>query len=243
MALSVVEELLTHGEIQPDALARRFTERFMQKPWRGYGRGASTLLAKYAQGADWREEAPGIFPGGSYGNGAAMRVAPIGAYFAGKPTLASAQAREAALITHFHPEGQAGAIAVAAGAALLSGPEPPRKERFLVEVLECIPEGETRRRVEAALALGSEAHEAAIHELGTGSRIAAFDTVPYCLWIIAHHSATYEEALWTTAAGGGDMDTTCAIVGGMLGACTSLPAKWLARREPLPADLTLEGTP
>jgi len=35
-------------------------------------------------------------------------------------------------------------------------------------------------------------------------------------------------------AGGGDVDTTCAIVGGIVGAGAPVPPDWLERREPLP---------
>ncbi|REK91595.1 ADP-ribosylglycohydrolase family protein [Streptomyces inhibens] len=47
-------------------------------------------------------------------------------------------------------------------------------------------------------------------------------------------------ALWTTAAGLGDVDTTCAIAGGVVAARTgvaALPEEWRERREPLPAGV------
>ena len=43
--------------------------------------------------------------------------------------------------------------------------------------------------------------------------------------------------MWTTAEGLGDVDTTCAIVGGVVGARVGInaaPATWLELREPLP---------
>ena len=42
--------------------------------------------------------------------------------------------------------------------------------------------------------------------------------------------------MWTTVEAGGDMDTNCAIVGGIIAAGheDQPPADWLARREPLP---------
>ncbi len=71
--------------------------------------------------------------------------------------------------------------------------------------------------------------------LGNGARVSGQDTVPFCLWAVARHPRDYAEAMWTTVAGLGDRDTTCAIVGGILAnGGAELPADWLAAREPLP---------
>ncbi|MCP4245443.1 MAG: ADP-ribosylglycohydrolase family protein, partial [bacterium] len=47
----------------------------------------------------------------------------------------------------------------------------------------------------------------------------------------------YVEAMWATVAAGGDRDTTCAIVGGIV-ACRvdadAIPESWRQAREPLP---------
>lgn len=72
--------------------------------------------------------------------------------------------------------------------------------------------------------------------LGNGKRIRADDTVPFALWTAARHPDDLEEALWSTAEGFGDVDTTCAITGGVVGARTGVegaPAEWRQRREPL----------
>ncbi len=43
---------------------------------------------------------------GSFGNGAAMRAAPLGAWFAGDVETVIQQAILSAEVTHAHPEGQ-----------------------------------------------------------------------------------------------------------------------------------------
>lgn len=50
----------------------------------------------------------------------------------------------------------------------------------------------------------------------------------------------YETAFWTTAQVGGDVDTTCAIVGGVIaaGKAGAPPAEWAERVEALPAWMT-----
>ena len=57
---------------------------------------------------------------GSFGNGAAMRVAPVGAYFAGDIGAVVEQAARSSVITHTHDEAIAGSIAVAVAAAQLT---------------------------------------------------------------------------------------------------------------------------
>ena len=96
----------------------RFAARYRAAPWRGYGAGAHRLLTQIVGGTDWRVAAAAVFRGGSFGNGSAMRIAPLAAYFAedGYQKVAD-QARLASAITHAHPEGIAGAIAVAVAAA------------------------------------------------------------------------------------------------------------------------------
>jgi len=141
MGLSIVEVLTRHGGIDQDALAHSFIKRFMEQPHRGYGRGAYHLLRAMANGRDWREAAPIVFPGGSKGNGAAMRAGPIGGYFGADPPRAAAQARASAEVTHAHPEGQAGAMAVAAAAAIASCSPVPSARDFLTEVLGTYPKG------------------------------------------------------------------------------------------------------
>jgi ADP-ribosylglycohydrolase len=89
MALSIVETLLKDGTIEQDTLALQFARRYVQQLWRGYAGGAKHLLKLYSQGADWRKESPELFDGGSFGNGSAMRAAPIGAFFAGEPERAA----------------------------------------------------------------------------------------------------------------------------------------------------------
>lgn len=111
MAISIVEVLLAGGFIDQDRLAEAFARRY--DPRRGYGPGMHRLLSELRHGADWRQLAPGLYPGGSCGNGSAMRVAPLGAFFADAPVeKVAAEAARSAEVTHCYPEGKAGAAAV-----------------------------------------------------------------------------------------------------------------------------------
>ena len=112
MALSIVSNLRHHGHIEQDELARSFAQR--REGGRGYGQGVTRLLKAIQRGGSWQTLAATMFDGhGSFGNGAAMRVAPLGAYFADNLAQAAEQARRSAVVTHAHLEAVAGAIAVA----------------------------------------------------------------------------------------------------------------------------------
>ena len=78
--------------------------------------------------------------------------------------------------------------------------------------------------------------DTAVSVLGNGSKLTAPDTVPFCVWCAAKFHDEFENAMWATVSGGGDMDTTCALVGGIIAASAggNPPAEWLAQREPLP---------
>lgn len=240
MALSIVGILAEFDEIDQDALAELFAERFSEEPYRGYGQGAAALLSQLSEGESWRKLSPRLFDGGSYGNGAAMRAAPIGGFYRGEVRIAADEARRSAVITHAHPEGQAGAIAVAAAAAIASSENVPRGQAFLSEVLRYVPEGETRAGIRAAVDIWPGEFDKAVERLGTGWQVSAQDTVPFCLWCAAHNLDSFEDAIWQSLAAAGDRDTTCAIVGGIVAlSAGEVPAEWISRREPLPDDFAV----
>lgn len=230
MAASIYLVLSRHGTIDQDALAASFAERHDFD--RGYGPSTGRLLRLIREGGDWRTLAREPFDGaGSWGNGAAMRVAPIGAWFVDDPAEAARQAALSAEVTHPHPEAVAGAIAVAVAAAL--APTAPPPGRFIDEILRHVPSGTVRTGITEArhlLTISDPSTASAV--LGNGRQVAAHDTVPFALWAAARHLGDYERAFWTTAAAGGDVDTTCAIVGGILG---TAPSAWLPDCEPLPS--------
>jgi ADP-ribosylglycohydrolase len=235
MALSIVEVLKTYGHVEQDALARAFARRYQEEPYRGYGGGAARLLQQVAAGADWRTISPALFGTGSYGNGAAMRVAPLGGFFYQDLQQVVREAQLSAVITHAHPEGQAGAIAVAVAAAIAAHTPCPSGREFLHEVVQLVPESATKKRIQGALTIPANELLQAVTVLGSGSKVSAQDTVPFCLWSAAYHLNHYEEALWQTAKGLGDCDTTCAIVGGIVSlSAQEIPVAWQKQREPLP---------
>lgn len=245
MACSVYAEIRERGSVDRDLLADAFAQRC--EPYRGYGPGTVVVLHEIRDGRPWGEAAGAVFGGlGSWGNGAAMRVAPLGAHFAGDPDRAAAQAALSAEITHRHPEAIVGAMAVAVAAAYAAvvhekGCTP---DELLQAVEPYLVDGLTAHGIRRARQLlGRTAGEAA-YELGNGAQVSAQDTVPFALWVAATYLEDYPRAVTACVEAGGDVDTTAAIVGGIVAAHTGVgnrgtihgvPREWLAAREPLPA--------
>ena len=238
MAASVVATLAARRRIDQDALARSFAEH--QDVDRKYGRAVDRLLRQIREGGDWRELSAALFKGqGSWGNGAAMRIAPLGAWYADDPEQATHQAEISAYPTHQHREAVVGAMAVAAAAALAAAPGgPPGPEALLDGVIALVPRSAVRaglRRARDMLDYADTTTVAAV--LGCGRRTTAHDTVPFALWSAARALGDFEEGFWATAQVGGDMDTTCAIVGGVVAAAGEAgapPPVWADRTERLP---------
>jgi ADP-ribosylglycohydrolase len=240
MALSIVEVLGSHGAIEVDALAAAFARRWAQDPDRGYGPGAARLLERISGGAPWRRAAARLFGGqGSYGNGAAMRAAPIGGYFAPDLDRVRDQALRSAEPTHAHPDGAAGAVAVAIAAALAASGA--RRDQILPEVLRFTPPGVTQDRLRQAADTDLSADPLRVGlALGTGLDVAAHDTVPFALWVVARHLTSFEDAIWTATSQYGDRDTLGAIVGGIVVLATgeaAIPALWRTAVEEVPDPL------
>ncbi len=242
MALAIAEVLTKHGQIDQYSLAHRFASRYMHDPDRGSGRGTRAFCEWVGQGGvSWEQASAMTFKGGSYGNGSAMRVAPLGGYFANShPVSIAWEAKKSAEVTHRHPEGIAGAVAVAVAAAVAwqqrnSPVELARKAIF--EALVSLPDSKTLQGIKVAAVLDTALDpEEAGRQLGNGSLVTCPDTVPYVIWSACRKLNDFTQAIVDTLAGGGDTDTTCAMVGGIVAlhvGMDGIPAEFLERREKL----------
>ncbi|WP_433791136.1 ADP-ribosylglycohydrolase family protein [Actinoplanes sp. CA-252034] len=231
---------LADGDFDRDAFAELLAQRF--EPYRGYGPGAVVMLREIREGLPWPIAAAAAFNGqGSCGNGAAMRAAPLGAWHADSLAHAAIQGVRAAEVTHAHPEGIAGGVAVSvaaayAAAARLNGHRPDPGRLLRAAAAHTAP-SVVRDGLTTTVRGGVE--EAA-ERLGNGGQATAQDTVPFALWVADRYLDDFPAAVAACVVAGGDVDTTAAIVGGVVAAYTGIdgiPGDWIAHREPLPAWL------
>jgi poly(ADP-ribose) glycohydrolase ARH3 len=217
MMIGVAETLVEQGRIVESALCRAFVSNY--HPDRGYGQGARRVLEAMACDEDWRELARSQFPGGSLGNGAAMRVAPVGLLFCHDLDRVWEEARLSALPTHVHPVGIEGAQVFAVATALAV--REPRLDRraFYRELCRRARTEEFRwhlstaarlRRGDTVAVLGNglEAHRSVV------TAIACFMASPN----------NYEDVITRAIGLGNDTDTLAAMAGALSGAYLGLSA-------------------
>lgn len=240
MAIAIVDTLQKHAGIDQDYFAQCLATNYKKNVYRGYGGMAHSILRSICEGQDWRAVSPAVFDGsGSYGNGAAMRIAPLGGYFADDIAALKKHALLSSEVTHAHLEGKVGglAIALAASWAFNHRNKTTGSHDMLHFVAKHLPQSDVKSGVIKACDLPlSYKIATATSALGNGSQISAQDTVPFTLWCAARHINNFEEAMWATVSALGDRDTTCAIVGGIVALSVGeagIPQEWLQARESL----------
>jgi poly(ADP-ribose) glycohydrolase ARH3 len=234
MAIGVSEALIAEGEIREETLCRAFVANYL--PSRGYGRGARAVLDAMEDGHDYRQVAEQHFPGGSFGNGAAMRVAPVGLLFRDDRPRLWEQARLSALPTHVHPLGIEGAQLLALAVGLCTGMEGFDRAAFFSELLGACSSAEYRAKMETAAVIRSPEELA-----GLGNRIEALHSVPTAIASFALTPESYEETISNVVFLGGDTDTLAAMAGALSGAyvgVSRLPGRLVGLLESSPKGRT-----
>jgi ADP-ribosylglycohydrolase len=240
MALSLYSILRQQGTVDQYLFAQSLAHHYERS--RGYGMATRATLQCIRKGESWETQAKTVFKGqGSYGNGCASRVPPVGAFFADDLPRAIAEARRSAPITHTHPEALAGTIAVSVATAYawqIRNNSTPKRAAFLELIIPHVPTSTVQQKLIQArdLAADTPVTEAAAI-LGNGNPAIVQTTVPFALWCAGEQLTNYEEAIWLTLEGQGDCDTTCAIVGGVVimhAADKGIPSEWQHACEPFP---------
>lgn len=230
MMIGVAESLLACAGFDFEHMAETFLRNYEREPWRGYGYGPQMVFRimrreGIREGLDRR-----CFPSGSFGNGAAMRVAPVGLFFFDDVEKLREVAYMQSKITHSHPLAAEGAAVVAYAVKLALEGEKPR---FVERLSEFIREEAFRHKIEAISSLMSKKNqrEWIVEHLGNG--VEALNSVPTAVFSFLC-TDSFEDALLYAVSLGGDADTIGAMTGAISGAyygVAGIPERWLEKLE------------
>jgi len=237
MMLGVAESLIANKGFIGEHMAQTFIRNFTQEPWRGYGPGPPRVFKLIKSGEAWDKASERFYPGGSYGNGSAMRIAPIGVFYYDEPKKLKEVAYQSSQITHAHVLGKEGAALQAYAVALATGFVPPTfdREDFLQRLNDFIEHEVYKRKLQKIaelLARDKVDRLEVVRELGNG--IEAFNSVPTAIYSFLSHPQSFEEAVLYAVSLGGDTDTIGAMTGAISGAylgINSIPESWKAKLE------------
>ncbi len=226
MAIGVAEALVQDGEIRAETLSAAWARNYT----RGRPYGATRLvLEAMTRGEDYQTVARDLFPGGSYGNGAAMRVAPVGLFFHHDLDLVWQQAELSALPTHVHPLAIEGAQLVALAVALAVAGRWSGRDAFFGELQRRCRTSEYRARLTTAWGLSRTADLPVL-----GNSVRAIDSAVTAIACFAMFPDDCVEAIATAILLGGDTDTIAAMAGAIAGArcgLQSIPPHFLNQME------------
>lgn len=239
LTLALAEHLIgTGGTVDQDTLAVGFARAWAHDPARGYGQGAATVLARIHQGTPWPQAATDLFNGqGSYGNGAAMRVAPLGLVPGLGLSAVAARARRSAAVTHAHLQAQDGAAVQAAAVAITirSHPSTPvDPDEFVACLAGHAHTTEFRTALQRIPLLLRQDPDPAQVAAELGNDITATGSVPAAVAAFLRTPQDAGAAIRFAINLGGDTDTIAAMTGALAGARLGergLPAAWERRLE------------
>ncbi len=203
------------------------------EPHRGYGAGTHRVMAALKKGISYKKTGRSQFKEGSFANGGAMRIAPLGLLYRNADRTAFTKAVEAAIVcTHVHPEGIDGALVQARAVALLahtSEPDTFDVDHFLDELHAIARTAAMHDKIAAIRQLLKEdaSDQAAIARLGNGIR--AVEAVPSAVWATLRYHSDPETAIIKSISFGGDTDTIGAMTGAQVGTLHGdswFPLRW-----------------
>jgi ADP-ribosylglycohydrolase len=231
MMIGIMEALEENPAFDPALAARRFLANF--HPLRNYGARIYGIMDQLRKGSPWDRVGTD-----SWGNGGAMRIAPIGFFFYDDGDLLRENALLCTHITHRHPQALAGALAqaMAVGMAARKGIEGEVFDRraFLDEIVAGVEGVDSAMAAEIKrikdLDRGGDL-EARIKLIASAfpRDVSALGAVPPALASFLV-SDDFEATVVTAINGGGDTDTIGAMAGAIAGAYygySSIPPAWL----------------
>jgi len=240
MAIGLAESLIERKGIDQQHLGDTFYKNFVREPWRGYASGPPSIFSLVRRtGISYVHAAKTLFGGeGSLGNGAAMRITPVGLFFYHTDLLYE-QACASAEVTHSHPVGKDGAAVQAYGIAqalLLDPKEEFPRERFIKNLISLAKTSEIREKLKEVQNLLNEECSDRMASERLGRSVAVHESMPFSIYSFLRYPKSFESCLFCSILHGGDRDTLGAMAGALSGAylgMKAIPRAWIEKLENL----------
>ncbi|MFZ2071197.1 MAG: ADP-ribosylglycohydrolase family protein [Halobacteriota archaeon] len=229
MMIGVAESLIENRGFNGMDMALKFITNYDMR--RGYGPGSKEVLRRISAGESWTEASKKLFGGaGSYGNGAAMRIAPVGLFYHDNAAVLREIAYKSSQITHSHLLGKEGAAIQAYSVALaVQGVKEGMLSRLKEFVSVAAYKGKLLK-LEQLLDM-DPTKEAIIRELGHD--VTAFNSVFSAIYSFSRFD-NFKDAVIYAVSLGGDTDTIGAMTGAICGAFYGeggIPSAWVEKLE------------
>jgi len=215
MVIGIAESLVERRGFEPEHVLATLADR--HEPARGYGSGTLRVFRAFQDGASVDDAAGASREGGSQGNGAAVRVAPLAALLHADPVALSSAAAASARLTHTSEDAVAMTVTLATAIGALV--------REMPALSLIVPPG-----VAQMLADRASVADAA-KALGTSP--LAKESVSFAMFCFLRDPSRHE-ALMDAVAAGGDTDSIGSMVGALLGAANGagvFPRQWVHNLE------------
>jgi ADP-ribosylglycohydrolase len=226
MMMDVTRSILRVGRVDGEDIAREFVADHESEGIRFSGFGVTYSLKRLRKGIPW--DRSGLDDEMSAGNGAAMRIAPVGLWDHVNLGRLREDVRVASISTHRHPEAVAGALAVAYMVAC-GASERLDSEKIIDQTRTYIGAcavADNLARARELLEQGVET-EQALRVLGTTGYVV--HTVASATFCFLKTPGDFERSVIEAVMGGDDADTTAAVAGAISGAYNgeaAIPQRW-----------------
>ncbi len=231
MTLGVAESLAEQKEFHYWHMAGKLIRNYEREPWRRYGHTVTRVIRMMRHGKlGFGMLDRDLYPDGSYGNGAAMRVAPVGLLYFDDPRTLRDIAYHCASITHSHFLGLEGAVlqACAVALAVLTKPGELNATEYLGAlrlITNADPYQEKLRKVIDLLTKQPRPAEICA-ALGNGE--SCLESVPTAVYAFLA-TRDFKSAILHAVSLGGDADTIGSMTGAIAGAyygVEGIPSQW-----------------
>jgi poly(ADP-ribose) glycohydrolase ARH3 len=238
MAIGLATSLVKKGCLDGQDLGETFRRNFEGEPWRGYATGPPTIFAMVRSlEISYTQAAQSLFGGsGSFGNGAAMRIAPLGLFFHDSVQIYE-HACDSAEVTHAHPVGKDGAALQARAVAQAVKLDPHKEflvDLFVRDLIDFCRTHEISEKMELLEELLNKNVNPPLAAKQLGQSVAVQESMPFAIYSFVRYPRSFEDCLDCAIMHGGDLDTLGAMAGAVSGAylgVEAIPSRWRGKLE------------